>query len=82
MSMISLNGTPTKMKDKDGLPLFVGDCVELFDSEGNSYGIASVVECEGVQFIMGIKGRCKASGEIVGWSVVKQSEKEEYYHDI
>lgn len=67
-------GTTTPYKDAGGLPLVVGDVVELFGSNGVSYGNAFVVQSSAdVSFIMGIKMSCDLSSVIIeGWRVVKR----------
>lgn len=70
-------GTPTKFKDKNGEPLFVGDVVEIIDPNGHCVGDGTVVESalsyaggKIKQFVRGIERLCKdKTGEIKGWKV-------------
>lgn len=66
-------GKPTKLKDIVGRALFVGDVVELFNSDNLPFGESSIVESEGKQYVMGIIGSCSENGEITGgWKVIKK----------
>ena len=66
-------GTPTKMHDCNGKKLFVGDVVESFCREGNSYGECFVAEDCDSQFVAGIKCECRKDGKIEdGWYVKKK----------
>ena len=71
-------GTPTKMKDLRGEPLFVGDIVELYDSSWKNRGDSIIVDDHGDKFVQGIRMGCKNSGEIDHDFIVikKQSYKD------
>lgn len=72
-------GTPTKFKDKNGEPLFVGDVVDVFNPLGHCVGDSIVVEsalsyADGKvkQFVRGIEIACNdKTGKIKGWKVEK-----------
>ena len=71
-------GTPTKMKDINGQPLFVGDVVEVTAKGIGTLGNVYVVERDNKSFVMGIKGCCSADGTIDDdWIVIKQEGYEE-----
>lgn len=63
-------GTPTKMKDKDGKPLFVGDVVEIEHSvAAKEFVVETILDGK---FIMGIAWDCdKITGEIKEWTITK-----------
>lgn len=66
-------GTPTKFRDCNGEPLFVGDFVELIE-HGNEVPSTRnfVVDLSGEQFIMGIRGACDGVlGVTRGWYLRK-----------
>ena len=71
-------GTPTKMKDLRGEPLFVGDIVELYNSSWKNRGDSIIVDDHGDKFVRGIRMGCKNSGEISHDFIVikKQSYKD------
>lgn len=83
-----LLGTPTKMKDLRGEPLFVGDIVELYDSSWRNRGDSIIVDDHGDKFVQGIRMQCKNSGDIDHDFIVikKQSykdlEKGEVYRSV
>lgn len=65
-------GTPTKMVDTKGNPLFIGDTVEVV-SNLTGYTFKSVVVYnEGKYFIMGIMDSCSDDGDIdSNWKPMK-----------
>ena len=66
-------GKPTKLKDIVGRTLFVGDVVELFNSDNLPFGESSIVEIKGKPFVMGIVNNCSENGEITGgWKIIKK----------
>lgn len=66
-------GTPTKMKDITGQPLFVGDVVELISKGKRICGNKYIAECDGKGFVMGIAGCCSDDGTIDdNWIVIKR----------
>lgn len=73
-----LLGTPTKMKDLRGEPLFVGDIVELYDSSWRNRGDSIIVDDHGDKFVQGMRMQCKNSGDIDHDFIVikKQSYKD------
>lgn len=76
-------GTKTKMKDIRGEELCIGDTVLLINADsGRAYsGEHFVVERDGDQFVMAIRGCCNADGTITGWHVVKKSSYTELYDE-
>ena len=71
-------GTPTKMKDITGEPLFVGDVVELISKGSRICGNKYITEADGKGFVMGIKDCCSADGTIDDkWIVIKRKSYEE-----
>ena len=71
-------GTPTKMKDITGQPLFVGDVVELISKGKRICGNKYIAEDDGKGFVMGIDDCCSADGTIDdGWVVIKRKGYEE-----
>ena len=71
-------GTPTKMKDIAGQPLFVGDVVEVISKGKGTYGNSYVAGNDDKGFAMGIAGNCSADGTIDDcWIVIKKKSYEE-----
>ena len=71
-------GTPTKMKDITGEPLFVGDVVELISKGSRICGNKYITEADGKGFVMGIEYCCSADGTIDDkWIVIKRKSYEE-----
>ena len=71
-------GTPTKMKDITGQPLFVGDVVELISKGERICGNKYIAEDDGKGFVMGIAGCCSDDGTIDdNWIVIKRKGYEE-----
>ena len=71
-------GTPTKMKDIAGQPLFVGDVVEVISKCKGTYGNSYVAGNDDKGFVMGIAGNCSADGTIDNdWIVIKKKSYEE-----
>lgn len=71
-------GTPTTLKDAIGRPLFVGDVVETFNKEAQSYG-EGVVCAEGkTVYVMGLKG-VTSNNETPdkGWKLLKKRSYED-----
>lgn len=81
-------GTPTKMKDLRGEPLFVGDIVELYDSLWKNRGDSIIVDDHGDKFVQGIRYGCKDCGDIDhNYIVIKKKsykdlEKGEVYRSV
>lgn len=81
-------GTPTKMKDLRGKPLFVGDIVELYDSSWRNRGDSIIVDDHGDKFVQGIRFNCENSGDIDHKYIVikkksyKDLEKGEVYRSV
>jgi len=80
-------GVETKYKDVVGRKLYVGDVVELFNSEGMSVGLKFISEGndgtdKSKQFVMGISGCCNGeTGEIKGgWKIFKTRGYETLKH--
>ena len=71
-------GTPTKMKDIAGQPLFVGDVVELIENGKSVHGHKYIVEYYDKHFVMGIINDCDDNGKISDrWVVIKRKGYEE-----
>ena len=71
-------GTPTKMEDITGEPLFVGDVVEVISKGNGTYGNSYVAGNDYKGFVMGIAGSCSADGTIDDcWIVIKKKSCEE-----
>ena len=71
-------GTPTKMKDALGRPLFIGDVVTI-----RPLSLSPSIICEdgNEQFVMGIANVCKRDGRITdGWRVYKSKDHAELTH--
>lgn len=66
-------GKLTKMVDEVGRKLYVGDVVELYNSDGKFITDVPVVECDGKMFVMGIEVDCKSNGNIERFKVIKKS---------
>ena len=72
-------GTPTKMKDILGRPLFVGDVIRLFNADHDDLGTRFVSDYGKHQFIMGIYPDCDQDGTISkNWIVIKEKD----FHDL
>ena len=67
-------GKETKFVDVVGRKLCVGDVVELFDNNSESYGDRVVVEYDNTQFVMGISIACDCkTGHISNdWKIIKK----------
>lgn len=60
-------GTPTKIKDSNGIPLFVGDTVDIFVKERTrriNKEPAPIVDEKGEYYVMGIAACCNSNGTI------------------
>lgn len=67
-SSVGVIGTPTVLQDCNGKELFIGDMVYVSCGD-KDYG-KSVVANDGIDFVMGIHGLCKAGGETrLGWKI-------------
>jgi hypothetical protein len=65
-------GVPSHYQDDDGLPLFVGDIVELWYRDLPSKEPTMIVQYNGKVFVMGIEGSCNPiTGSMSGWHVKK-----------
>ena len=66
-------GTPTKMKDTGGKPLFIGDIVEIMEKGSDMRVHTYIIEDEGKSLVMGIEEDCSADGTISdNWVVIKR----------
>ena len=67
-------GKETKFVDVVGRKLCVGDVVELFDNNSESYGDRVVVEDDNTQFVMGISIACDCKTGHIGndWKIIKK----------
>ena len=75
-------GTPTKMKDIAGQPLFVGDVVEVtekgIETCWNRYIVEDCDKC----FVMRMKSDCDVDGTIDDdWVVIKRKSYEDLEND-
>lgn len=71
-------GTPTKMKDTGGKPLFIGDIVEIMEKGSDMRVYTYIIEDEGKSLVMGIEEDCFADGTISdNWVVIKRKGYEE-----
>lgn len=78
-------GEPTNYKDAIGRPLCVGDVVEHFDGNCESYGDTVIVNAKlpwqnnkEKVFVMGIEGECNDKNGTTGdWNIIKKRSFEE-----